>query len=39
MHAGRQDVGLLKRVWHTEITHLFDTQIAAGFAGLRAQMG
>ncbi len=39
MHAGRQDVGLLKRVWKTEITNLFDTQIAAGFAGLRAQMG
>jgi ribonuclease D len=39
MHAGRQDVGLLKRVWQTEITNLFDTQIAAGFAGLRAQMG
>lgn len=39
MHAGRQDVGLLKRVWRTEITNLFDTQIAAGFAGLRAQMG
>jgi len=39
MHAGRQDVGLLKRVWKTDITHLFDTQIAAGFAGLRAQMG
>jgi len=39
MHAGRQDVGLLKRVWRTDITNLFDTQIAAGFAGLRAQMG
>lgn len=39
MHAGRQDVGLLKRVWDTDITNIFDTQIAAGFAGLRAQMG
>src|SRR4051812_43162872 len=39
MHAARQDVALLRRVWHTEITNLFDTQIAAGFAGLRAQSG
>jgi ribonuclease D len=39
MHAGRQDVALLRRVWHTEITNLFDTQVAAGFAGLRAQAG
>ncbi|MEA2138876.1 MAG: ribonuclease, partial [Solirubrobacteraceae bacterium] len=39
MHAGRQDVALLRRVWATEITNLFDTQLAAGFAGLRAQLG
>lgn len=39
MHAARQDVALLRRTWHTEITALFDTQLAAGFAGLRAQMG
>jgi ribonuclease D len=39
MHAGRQDVALLRRVWSTEITNLFDTQLAAGFAGLRAQLG
>lgn len=39
LHAGRQDVGLLRRVWQTEITNLFDTQLAAGFAGLRAQLG
>lgn len=39
MHAARQDVALLRRVWHTEITSLFDTQVAAGFAGLRAQAG
>jgi len=39
MHAGRQDVALLRREWKTEITNLFDTQIAAGFAGLRAQLG
>jgi ribonuclease D len=39
MHAGRQDVAILRRVWHTEVTNIFDTQIAAGFGGLRAQMG
>ncbi|UGS37128.1 ribonuclease D [Capillimicrobium parvum] len=39
MHAARQDVALLRRVWRTEITSLFDTQVAAGFAGLRAQAG
>jgi ribonuclease D len=39
MHAGRQDVALLRRVWRTEVRGLFDTQIAAGFAGLRAQSG
>ncbi len=39
MHAGRQDVALLRRVWQTDVTNLFDTQLAAGFAGLRAQLG
>ena len=39
MHAGRQDIALLRRTWQTEITNVFDTQIAAGFAGLRAQAG
>ncbi len=39
LHAGRQDVALLRRVWETELTNIFDTQIAAGFAGLRAQLG
>lgn len=39
MHAGRQDVALLRRVWGTEVRNVFDTQIAAGFAGLRAQLG
>ena len=39
LHAGRQDVALLHRVWDTELTSVFDTQIAAGFAGLRAQLG
>lgn len=39
MHAGRQDVALLRREWRTEITNLFDTQVAAGFAGLGNQTG
>jgi ribonuclease D len=39
MHAGRQDVAILKRVWNTTVNNIFDTQIAAGFGGLRAQMG
>src|SRR4051812_2227409 len=39
LHAGRQDVALLKRSWRTEVTNIFDTQIAAGFAGYGAQSG
>ncbi|MDP9401570.1 MAG: HRDC domain-containing protein [Actinomycetota bacterium] len=39
LHAARQDVALLRRVWRTEVRGVFDTQVAAGFAGLRAQMG
>jgi len=39
MHAGRQDVALLRREWSTQIHGIFDTQVAAGFAGLRAQLG
>ncbi len=37
VHAGRQDVALARRMLRTEVTNLFDTQIAAGFAGLGAQ--
>ena len=39
LHAGRQDTALLRRQWGVEITNLFDTQIAAGFAGFGAQAG
>jgi ribonuclease D len=39
LHAGRQDVAILRRAWETEINNLFDTQIAAGFAGQSAQSG
>src|SRR5215208_6740298 len=38
LHAGRQDVGLLRRLWHCEVRNVFDTQVAAGFAGMRAQL-
>jgi ribonuclease D len=37
VHAGRQDIALARRVLQTEVTHVFDTQIAAGFAGMGAQ--
>jgi len=39
LHAGRQDVAILRREWRTEVTNLFDTQVAAGFAGFSAQAG
>ena len=39
VHAGRQDIALLRRCAQTEVTRIFDTQIAAGFAGLSAQAG
>ncbi len=39
LHAGRQDVAILRRAWSTEVTNIFDTQLAAGFAGASAQAG
>jgi ribonuclease D len=39
LHAGRQDVAILRRSWQTELTNIFDTQLAAGFAGAGAQTG
>jgi len=39
VHAGRQDVAILKREWRTDVTNVFDTQVAAGFAGFSAQAG
>lgn len=39
LHAGRQDVAILRRAWRTDVNHIFDTQIAAGFAGESAQSG
>jgi ribonuclease D len=39
LHAGRQDVAILKRAWKTEVLNVFDTQVAAGFVGASAQAG
>ncbi|HEY4098181.1 MAG TPA: HRDC domain-containing protein [Baekduia sp.] len=39
LHAARQDVALLRRDWGSPVTNVFDTQVAAGFAGMRAQLG
>jgi ribonuclease D len=39
VHAGRQDVAILRRQWRTTFTNVFDTQVAAGFAGFSAQAG
>ncbi|HEV3093731.1 MAG TPA: HRDC domain-containing protein [Solirubrobacteraceae bacterium] len=37
VHAGRQDVALLRRTLGCEVRTVFDTQVAAGFLGLPAQ--
>ena len=37
VHAGRQDIALARRMLGTEVTNVFDTQVAAGFAGMGAQ--
>jgi len=37
VHAGRQDVALVRRRFGCEVRNVFDTQVAAGFAGLGAQ--
>ena len=39
VHAGRQDVAILRREWSTGVADVFDTQVAAGFAGFSAQAG
>src|SRR4051794_26410392 len=39
LHAGRQDVAILRREWKTTFQNVFDTQVAAGFAGFSAQAG
>ncbi len=37
VHAGRQDIALVRRRFQTDVRGVFDTQVAAGFAGLGAQ--
>jgi ribonuclease D len=37
VHAGRQDIAILRRAWDTEITNVFDTQLGAGFIGFGNQ--
>ena len=39
LHAGRQDVAILRREWKATFENVFDTQVAAGFAGFSAQAG
>jgi ribonuclease D len=39
LHAGRQDVAIMRREWGCDVTNVFDTQVAAGFAGSAAQAG
>lgn len=39
VHAGRQDVAILRRTWETDVTNVFDTQVAAGFLGMGNQEG
>ena len=39
LHAGRQDVAIMRREWRSDVTNVFDTQVAAGFAGFAAQAG
>jgi ribonuclease D len=37
VHAGRQDIALLRRTLQCEVSNIFDTQVAAGFLGMPAQ--
>jgi ribonuclease D len=37
VHAGRQDIAILRRAWNTDVTNVFDTQLAAGFIGFGNQ--
>jgi ribonuclease D len=39
IHSGGQDVAILRRSWGTGPANVFDTQVAAGFAGFSAQAG
>ncbi len=37
VHAGRQDIALLRRELDCDVSNVFDTQVAAGFLGMAAQ--
>ncbi len=37
VHAGRQDIALVRRRFGADVSNVFDTQVAAGFAGMGAQ--
>ena len=39
VHAGRQDVAILRRSWNADFANVFDTQVAAGFLGMGNQEG
>jgi ribonuclease D len=39
VHAGRQDVAILRRSWDADFANVFDTQVAAGFLGMGNQEG
>jgi ribonuclease D len=39
MHAGRQDVAIMRRTLDTDVRNIFDTQVAAGFLGFGNQEG
>jgi ribonuclease D len=39
VHAGRQDIAILRRVCKTDVRNVFDTQVVGGFAGSSAQTG
>jgi ribonuclease D len=39
VHAGRQDVAILRRAWGADVSNVFDTQVGAGFLGMGNQEG
>jgi ribonuclease D len=39
LHAGRQDVALVRRVLRTDVRNVFDTQVAGAFLGFGPQVG